>query len=207
MLKNIVFLALSLLLLSFTAAQTAPQIATISGVLENERGIQANTRVGVHLLDENNGGLFELTSVQPVANTFSIGTADPSANHLIPWTNGLVLLPGLQNQYRLEPENVPFTRALTNVYVDNGNGKFDGNVVDPLYLGVASLKEPLGFFVLIYVDQNVRLISSEAELNFTRGWNIFTVRFPNDGKPIYAVTRSVSDASLDVFLPSSTIGN
>lgn len=207
MLKNMLFLALSLLVLSFATAQTAPQIATISGILENEQGIQANTRVGVHLLDEASGGLFELTSVQPVANTFSIGTADPSASTLIPWTNGLVLLPGLQNQYTLEPENVPFTRAITNVYVDNGNGQFDGNATDPLYLGVASLKDPLGFFILVYVDQDVRLISSEAELNFTRGWNIFTVRFPDDGSPIYAVTRSVSDASLDVFLPKQNPSN
>lgn len=197
-------LVVALCLFTWAAAQDAPQNAVVSGILENEAGIHPNTLVGMHVLDQNTSTLVEISVATPVASTFSLGTTDPDSALLKPWDSGGILLPGLQDDYTIAPSGVNFTRAITNVYIDNGNNSFDGNATDPLYLGVASLQNPLGFFILIYVDQPVTLTSPSATLNFVRGWNVFTVRFPEGGSPVYAVTRSVSDVSLDVFLPTTS---
>ncbi|HEX7021913.1 MAG TPA: hypothetical protein VF171_03580, partial [Trueperaceae bacterium] len=120
---------------------------------------------------------------------------------LRPFRGGAAPLPGLQTEYSVAPSSVRFARALTPVYLDNnGNGAFD-RLQDTPYLGVPSLENPVGFFTLIYVDQDATLSGRGTQLQFRKGWNVFTVRFPQGGEPRYQATASVEDVVLDVFVP------
>ena len=104
-----------------------------------------------------------------------------------------------------EDELAPQTRvaihvARFNMYVDeNGNSVFD-RVQDKWYIGIPRLENPPGFFTLLYVDQAATLTGSGVELQLSAGWNVFTVRFPDD-RAVYAVGTSVEDIVLDVILP------
>ena len=85
------------------------------------------------------------------------------------------------------------------MYVDqNGNGLFD-RVVDRFYIGIASLEAPVGFFTLLYVDKAATITGGGSELKLNPGWNVFTVRFP-DEQATYAVVPAVDDIVLDVVL-------
>ena len=76
-------------------------------------------------------------------------------------------------------------------------------VADEFYMGLASLENPqgVGFFSLIYVDKDVTVSGAGQELNLKAGWNIFTFRLPEDGEETYAVSATLDDVVLDVFLP------
>lgn len=190
------YLLLGLLGLSF-----AQQDATLSGLIKTEGEMPEGTRVAVHVVDRDNVWQREVASATPVGGTFSI-TAEPiPAEDLQPFRSGAVLLPGLQNEYTVTPENINYVQGRVNMYVDaNGNGLFD-RVVDAFYIGVPSLEEPIGFFSLIYVDQDAMVSGKGIDLNLKQGWNIFTVRFPDGENQEYAVEPLVDDAVLDVFLP------
>ncbi len=193
---------LTILLFLFAISAWAQQSATISGLIKSEEALPEGMRVGVHVVNLDGVTLAELASAAPVAGTFSVTTAEPAADVLQPFRSGAVPLPGLQNEYRISPEGVNYARALTKVYVDNnGNEGFDGLETDTGYLGVATVEDPLGFFVLLYVDKDATLSGSGTDLNLTAGWNIFTVRFPEDADPLYNIQAVVEDAVLDVFNP------
>ena len=67
-------------------------------------------------------------------------------------------------------------------------------------IGIPRLENPPGFFTLLYVDQAATLTGSGVELALSAGWNVFTVRFPEE-RAVYAVGTSVEDIVLDVILP------
>ena len=91
--------------------------------------------------------------VEPVGGTFRVNPESVPANEMAPFRSGAVILPGLQNEYRVTPDGVNVAVGRFNMYVDeNGNGVFD-RVQDKWYIGVPRLEDPLGFFTLLYVDK------------------------------------------------------
>jgi len=186
------------LLFSLLGLSAAQQSATVGGTIVSPEALPENVRVGVHLVNRDGVWGREISTVVPEGETFSVTLAG-EADTLSPFRSGEVVLPGLQNEYRVVPEDVRYARAQVNVYVDeNGNGTFDRNTDVP-YLGLAGVAQPTGFFVPIYVDRDATLEGQGASLELTAGWNIFTVRFPEGGDAEYAVVSSLEDALLDVF--------
>lgn len=182
----------------------AQRQATVSGVIRFEDGeLPQGTRVAIHQLDTNNAWAYEVESTSTLAGTFSITTDEPSSEVLRPFTSGAFPIPGFHTDYQVSPDGVNVARALTNVYTDvSGSGVFDMGE-DIAYPGVLSLEDPVGFFVLLYVDQDATVTGRGVELSLAHGWNVFTVRFPSDGDAVYAVESSVNDALLDIFAPQS----
>lgn len=188
----------ALLALATTAA--AQRSATLSGIIESEEPLVDGSRVAIHVVDADNVWGREVASVAPVAGTFSI-TAEPlPEEELRPFRSGAVVLPGLQNEYRVEPSEANYARGRINMYVDlNGNQLFD-RIADTFYVGIATLEEPIGYFSLLYVDRPVSLVGTGAQIDLEAGWNVFTVRFPEGGTS-YGGPGVVDDVVLDVFLP------
>jgi len=192
-------LLLAALLASFTAA-AAQSPAPLSGIVQSEEALAEGTRVAIHVVDADNVWGYEVASVEPVGGTFTVTPAEVPVGELRPFRSGAVILPGLQNEYRVTPDGVNVAVARFNMYVDdNGNGVFD-RLQDKFYVGVAQLEDPLGFFTLLYVDRAATLTGSGVELQLQPGWNVFTVRFPAD-RPEFAVVSAVDDIVLDVVLP------
>ncbi len=205
LMKKALALAFSFLLVSLLSVQAraqTPQEATVGGLLQSEQPLPEGTRVGVHVVDMDGVTLEEVSSAAPVAGTFSVTTAPPSSELLQPLRGGAIPLPGLQNEYRVSPEGVSYARALTKVYVDNnGNEAYDNLSQDTGFLGVARVEDPVGFFVLLYVDEPATLSGRGNEVQLEAGWNVFTARFPEGGDPLYGASESVDDAVLDVIVP------
>jgi hypothetical protein len=194
-------LSVLLLVLSLAGITFAQQQATLSGIAKVQGETPANTKVAIHLVDRDNAWQREIASGTFTAGTFSIQTAAVNPEELAPFRNGAVLLPGLQNEYTVSPEGANFAKGQINMYVDaEGNNVFD-RASDNVFIGVASLENPIGFFTLVYVDQAVTITGKGATLNFAAGWNVYTVRYPEGSDPVYAVEPAVSDVLMDVFLP------
>ncbi|MGL4609959.1 MAG: hypothetical protein ACRCYY_09785 [Trueperaceae bacterium] len=194
---------LGLLLLSLATAQQEVSLGGIARTkdAEGKETTPENTKVAIHLVDADNAWQREIASAVPTAGTFNIQTAPVNAEELVPFRNGAVLLPGLQNEYEVSPEGVNYAKGQLNMYVDeDGNNVFD-RASDGFFIGVASLDKPIGFFALVYVDQNVTITGKGQNLEFSPGWNIYTVRYPEEGDPIYAVETAINDVLVDVFLP------
>ena len=187
-------------LLATVGTAAAQRSATLSGIIQSEDPLAEGSRVAIHVVDADNVWGREVAAVAPVAGTFSI-TADPlPAEELRPFRSGAVILPGLQNEYRVEPSDASYARGRVNMYVDNnGNQVFD-RITDAFYVGIATLEEPIGYFSLLYVDRPVSLIGAGGQVDLAAGWNVFTVRFPDDSTT-YAAPGAVDDVVLDVFLP------
>ncbi len=193
-------LLISLFLLSFAFAQ---QNATVSGIIKTAEEMPEGTRVAIHVVDRDNVWQREVASVAPAGGTFSITTTPVPEDELQPFRNGAVLLSGLQNEYTVTPDDANYIQGRINMYVDtNTNDVFD-RIADGFYMGLASLENPegVGFFSLIYVDKDVTLSGAGRELDLKAGWNIFTFRLPEGGEETYAVSQSIDDVVLDVFLP------
>lgn len=197
--KKLIF-TIIIISLSFGFAQ---QSATLSGVVKTPEAMPANSFVSIHTIDKDNVWLDEISTSAVVSGTFSISTKPLDASQLVAFVNGSsALLPGLQNEYTIEPAGVNFARAVVNVYVDNnGNSHFDNVEVDAPYIGIASLDNPVGFYSLIYVDKDARIVGKGQSLDLKYGWNIFSIRFPTDAEASYAISTEVDDILLDVFLP------
>ena len=186
--------------LALVAAASAQQDATMSGIVTSEEPLADGTRVAIHVVDSDNVWGLEVASVVPVGGTFRILPGEVPADQLRPFRSGSVVLPGLQNEYRVAPDDVNVAVARFNMYVDeNGNEVFD-RVHDRWYIGVPRLEDPIGFFSLLYLDRDATLVGGGVELELRSGWNVFTVRFPQDAAT-YAVVASIEDVVLDVILP------
>ena len=185
-------------LLSMAAAQTS---ISLGGIIQSQDPLPENTRVAVFQVDGDGVWGRELVTVDPIANTFNFTLDSQDIEGLLPFRSGAVLLPGLQNEYRISPEDAGYVLGRMNMYVDhNNNGEFNRET-DSVFLGLLSLEEPIGFYNIIYVDREARLTASGVELTLNEGWNIFTVRFPGEGSaPEYEIVTNVDDAVLDVFL-------
>jgi len=193
--KRLLLTAL-LALVAIASAQTA---AVMSGIVKSDGPLAEGTRVAIHVVDVDNVWGLEVASVEPVGGTFRVTPGPLPADQLKPFRSGSVILPGLQNEYRVSPDDVNVAVARFNMYVDqNGNHVFD-RVVDRFYIGIASLESPVGFFTLLYVDKAATISGGGSELSLQPGWNVFTVRFP-DEDATYAVQTSVDDIVLDVVL-------
>ena len=194
------FFTIIILGLSFGFAQ---QEVTLAGVVKTPEAMPANSVVAIHTIDKDNAWLSEVVTSPVVSGTFSITSQPIDAAQLSAFVNGSsALLPGLQNEYTIEPAGVNFARAVVNVYVDkNGNNHFDNSEIDTPYIGIASLSDPVGFYSLLYVDRDARIVGKGQTLELKNGWNIFTIRFPTDQEAQYQITTEVNDLLLDVFLP------
>ncbi len=187
-------------LLALAMVGAAQQGAVLGGIVQSEEALAENTRVAIHVVDSDNVWGLEVVSVAPVGGTFRVTPGEVPADQMRPFRSGSVILPGLQNEYRVSPDDVNVAVARFNMYVDqNGNEVFD-RVVDRWYVGVPSLENPVGFFTLLYVDAAATITASGVELQLQPGWNVFTVRFPSD-VPAYEVVAGVEDIVLDVILP------
>jgi len=185
---------------ALAAVSFAQQGSPLSGIIKSEDELAAATRVAIHVVDADNVWGHEVASVVPVGGTFRITPESVPASEMVAFRSGSVILPGLQNEYRVTPDGVNVAVARFNMYVDeNGNGVFD-RVQDKWYIGIPGLENPFGFFTLLYVDQPATLTGAGVELQLSAGWNVFTVRFPDD-RAVYEIVSSVDDIVLDVILP------
>lgn len=183
----------------WASAAFAQQSATLSGIVRSEEPLAPNTLVALHVVDADNVWGLQVASVEPVGGTFRFTPGEVPADQLRPFRSGSVILPGLQNEYRVSPEDVNVAVARLNMYVDeNGNDVYD-RLVDRLYIGITNLDDPIGFYTLLYVDKPATISASGLELQLQAGWNVFTVRFPEE-KPTYAMGTSIEDIVLDVTL-------
>jgi hypothetical protein len=189
-------------LVLLTSVAFAQQSARVSGLVNVEDGIADGTRVAIHLIDSDGVWGYEVDSAFPVAGTFSV-TAEPlPSEELRPFRSGAVVLPGLQNEYLVTPDGVNFAQARVHMYVDQNDNELFDRETDDFYIGVLSLEDPVGFFSLLYVDQDAAMTAAGVELNLRSGWNIFSVRFPEgESGPTYVIGPLIDDAVMDVFLP------
>lgn len=196
--RRLLFTAVLVFALVLPAA-FAQQGAVLSGLVQSTEDLAENTLVAIHVVDADNVWGLQVASVVPVGGTFRITPGEIPSEHLRPFRSGSVILPGLQNEYRVAPDNVNVAVARINMYVDeNGNNLFD-RLVDRTYIGITNLDNPIGFYTLLYVDQAATLTAAGVELQMQAGWNVFTVRWP-DEQAIYDVTPTVEDIVLDVSL-------
>lgn len=178
---------------------SAQQGAVLSGLIQSTEPLAENTLVAIHVVDADNVWGLQVASVVPVAGTFRIAPGEIPSEHLRPFRSGSVILPGLQNEYRISPDDVNVAVARINIYVDeNGNNLFD-RLVDRTYIGITNLDNPIGFYTLLYVDRAATLTAAGVELQMQPGWNVFTVRWPGD-TAVFDMTPSVEDIVLDVSL-------
>ena len=191
---------LTIMILAFGLAFAQQQV-TLAGVVKTIDDIPENTKVAIITIDQENAWQREIATTTVVAGTFSVSTSDLEPAELSTFANGSsALLPGLQNEYTMSPADIEFARATLNVYVDtNGNNAFDGT--DKPFIGIASLDDPVGFYSLIYVNKDAQITGKGQVLNLKAGWNIFTIRFPDESEAQYAIETQVNDVLLDVFLP------
>ena len=189
-----------LLLVSALQVGVAQRSAELSGIIDSLNPLAEQTRVAIHIVDRNGVWGDEIATVTPAAGTFSI-TAEPvEGQELRSFRSGAVLLPGLQNEYRVSPNGVNYVLGRVNMYVDgNGSGSYDRG--EDFYVGVSGLEGPAGFFSLIYVDRPATVTATGLSLELEEGWNVFTARFPTDGTPQYEVRQEVDDVVLTVVLP------
>lgn len=195
--RSVTILLVLLLLLGSAVAQRA---VTLSGVIDSEEPLPDGTRLGVQVLGENDAWSHEVGSVVPVAGSFQLEVEPAPDDRLRPFRSGSVLLPGLQNEYRVETEGVRYVQGTLAMYLDaNDDGVWTRDPDrDPFFLALSQLERPIGFFTLIYVDRAATLTGSGVELELQPGWNVYTVRFPESG-PAYAVQASVDDIALEVL--------
>ena len=191
---------LTILTVLLLGAALAQQTASLSGVIESEEPLPEGTRLGVQVLDANDAWSHEVASVVPVGGTFDLEVGAVPAELLRPFRSGAVLVPGLQNEYRVAPENVNYAQGTLAMYVDeDGDGQWTREPDrDPFFLALSQLENPIGFFTLIYVDQAATMTGSGVELALEPGWNVYTVRFPESG-PTYSTHAGVSDVALEVL--------
>lgn len=195
---------LTLLTLLLAGAALTPalaqQSATLAGVIESEEPLPEGTRLAVQVLDGNDAWSYEVASVVPVGGSFELSVGAVPPERLRPFRSGAVLLPGLQNEYRVEPADVSYAQGTLAMYVDeDGDGAWTREPDrDPFFLALSQLERPIGFFTLIYVDKAATMSGSGVELALEPGWNVYTVRFPESG-PDYGVHAGVSDVALEVL--------
>jgi len=188
---------LAALLLSFGLAQRS---AVLSGVIDSEDPLPEGTRLGVQVLDADDAWSYEVASVVPIGGSFRLELGEVPDERLRDFRSGGVLLPGLQNEYRVEPDGVRFAQGSLAMYLDaDTDGLWTREPErDPYFLALAQLERPIGFFSLLYVDQAATLAGAGVELRLEPGWNVYSVRFPESG-PDYRVAAVVEDVALEVL--------
>ncbi len=195
--KRLILILCLLFSLGFSQQQ-----ATLSGIVKSGADLPEGTRVGVFTVNSDNVWQQEVASSGTVGGTFSVTLGVLSAEALSPFRSGAVLFPDLTNEYTVAPEDVAFARGQVGMYVDsNGSASFDGMTQENVFLGIASLEDPTGFFSLIYVDKAATLSGRGVTLELAPGWNVFTVTYPQGEEPAFAVSAATDKALLDVFLP------
>lgn len=194
-----------LLLAGVLGTAAAQQSASIAGVIETAEPFPEGLRVGVHLVDQDGVWGREIGGALPAEDGGFRVALTGSVEGLTPFRSSEVVLPGLQSDFRVMPDDVLYVRAQVNVYLDeNGNGTFDRNTDTP-YLGLAGISDPdpVGFFVPFYVDRDATLETAAGALELFEGWNVFTVRFAPGAEPEFAVSDTLERARLDVFQGSA----
>ena len=191
---------LTILLALLLGTGFAQRSVALSGVIDSDEPLPEGTRLGVQVLDADDAWSLEVGSVVPVAGSFELQVGAVPDDRLRPFRSGAVLLPGLQNEYRVAPDDVRFAQGTLAMYLDqNGDGTWTREPArDPFFLALAQLEQPIGFFTLLYVDKAATMTGSGVELTLEPGWNIYTVRFPESG-PAYAVRASIEDVALEVL--------
>lgn len=193
-------LLLAILLALTAGAAGAQQGITLSGVVDAEEPLPENTRVSLQVLDADDAWVHEVASTAPLGGSFELRVEAPPESDLRPFRSGGVLLPGVQNEYRVEPEGVNVARGSLALYVDDdGNGRYDREPApEPHFLALAQLDDPIGFFTALYVDAPVTLQGTDATVELAEGWNLFTARFPDAG-PSFEASTALNDVTLDVL--------
>lgn len=191
---------LTILLALLLGTGLAQRSVALSGVIDSDEPLPEGTRLGVQVLDADDAWSLEVGSVVPVAGSFELQVDPVPDDRLRPFRSGAVLLPGLQNEYRVAPDDVRYVQGSLAMYLDeNGDDVWTREPArDPFFLALAQLEQPIGFFTLIYVDKAATMTGSGVELTLEPGWNVYTVRFPESG-PAYAVHGSVDDVALEVL--------
>lgn len=191
---------LTLLTLAVVAFGFAQRSIVLAGVVDGDDPLTEGTRVGVQVLNADGAWSLEVGSVVPIAGSFRLELDDVPDEHMRDFRSGTVLLPGLQNEYRVEPEGVRFVQGALAMYVDSDADEIWTRQPErePYYLALAQLEAPIGFFSLLYVDQTTTLIGPGTELQLEPGWNAYTVRFPETG-PEYRVTSALEDVVIEVL--------
>ncbi|MEX2502949.1 MAG: hypothetical protein WD336_11280 [Trueperaceae bacterium] len=189
-----------LLAAALLGAVWAQRPITLAGVIESDDPLPDATRVAVQVMDASGVWVLEVGSTVPLAGSFQLEVGAVPEERLRPFRSGAVLLPGLQNEYRVAPDDARFAQGVMSMYLDvDDSGVWTREPErDPYFLALSQLERPIGFFTLIYVDQPVTLMGSSVELQLEPGWNVFTVRFPESG-PSYEIRAEVDDVALEVL--------
>lgn len=190
----------ALAVLGFASAQ---RDAAISGVIDSEIPLPDDVRVGVQLFDADQRPVEEIASTVPVGGTFTVEFGEVNEDRLLAFRSGAELLPGLLNEYLVEPEGVRYVRGTLWMYVDaDGDERWTRSVSgggEPYFLAFSQLERPPGFFSLLYVDREARMTASGVDLTLQPGWNLFTLRVGEDGVATYEIHDRIGDAALDVI--------
>lgn len=192
------------LLILFTAClvglASAQQSATLAGVIQSDDSLPEGTRVALQVVDADDAWVHEAATTAPLGGSFSLEVDGIPEDLLRPFRSGVILLPGLQNEYRVEPEGVRFAKGTLSMYLDEDeNGSFSREPErDPFFLALAQLDDPIGFFTVIYVDAEATMSGRGGTFELEPGWNVFTVRFPETGAE-FEVTGDVEDVALEVL--------
>lgn len=191
---------LTILTMLLVGAALAQQSVTLGGIIETEEPLPDGTRLGVQVLDANDAWSHEVASVVPVGGSFELEVDGVPDELLRPFRSGSVLLPGLQNEYSVPEEGVNYAQGSLAMYLDeDGDGAWTREPArDPFFLALSQLEAPIGFFSLVYVDAPATLVGNDVELTLAAGWNVYTVRFPENG-PDYAAQGAVDDITLEVL--------
>lgn len=191
---------LPLLMACLLGVASAQQSATLAGVIQSDDPLPDGTRVALQVLDGDDAWVHEAATTAPLGGSFSLDAGEIPDDLLRPFRSGAILLPGLQNEYRVEPEGVRFAKGSLSMYLDDdGDGRFTREPErDPFYLALAQLEDPIGFFTLIYVDSAASMSGRGVSFELEPGWNVFTVRFPEAGAE-YELTDVVDDIALEVL--------
>lgn len=183
------------------ATASAQRPLDMSGIVVAADPLPESARVGIQLLDGDGAWTVEIATAVTVVGSFQVQAEGVPSDLLRPFRAGAVLIPGLQNEYRVEPDDAQYVQGTLSLYLDDdGSGTWTrSDVRDPYYLALAQLEEPIGFFTIVYVDRPTMLRGSGIDLELETGWNVVTVRFPEGQGARYDVVGTVADVLIDVI--------
>jgi hypothetical protein len=188
----------------------AQQQVRISGLQIDELvELPPEMRLGVFL--DLGDGARELGSARMVAGTFDLDTEGltPEARDLRELASGsfpLAFMIG--NEFVVDgAEGARFATAWLQPYHDqNDSGAYEELFDEWFFRAPPELTDPFGYFNLVYVDRDVVLRTTPAEVALREGWNLVVARV-RDGALAYEVATSVSDVVVYSYGTNRTFEN
>ncbi len=192
-LRNTIVLAVCLSLLGGLAM--AQQQVRVTGVQIDELvELPVEMRLGLFIGD---APARELSSVRMVGGTFDLSTTsavpdDRDLRALVSGSFPLAFMIG--NEFTVSgQQDVRFATAWLQPYHDiNASGAYEDLFDEWFFRAPPELTDPVGYFNMVYVTDDVVLRSTPAEFPLRRGWNLVVARV-RGGALSYEVGTEVTD--------------